>query len=126
MPCSHYSGFNMWYFCQYTKAHEIGIFSKAAWYAEAPYENASAGCQIKAAGCYLEIQVRGFPLCRDVHIFRPALCSCSYSAHFKVLNSPHLQDTVSKLLSGFFTEDKTRRELDKYRLDRSDFTKTCV
>lgn len=39
----------------------------------------------------------------------------------------YLQDTVSKLLSSFFKEDKTRRELDKYCLDLSDFPKTaCV
>ena len=38
---------------------------------------------------------------------------------------PYLQDTVSKLLTSFFKEDKTRRELDNH-LEISDIPQSCL
>lgn len=50
-----------------------------------------------------------------------------YTVRYSVLYSPHLQDTVHKLLSGFFKEEKTKRELYKSCPDLSDFPQTvCI
>lgn len=44
-----------------------------------------------------------------------------YTVRCIELYSPPLQDTVSKLLSSSFKEEKTKRELHKYSPDMSDF-----